>query len=213
MDPIKRSAIPLAVKRTSGAGKLLHYTYLVRKFLDFTDCLGRPLTTQERRAWRFLLVEFESKPIKAALARAPASMLGPYTDLIIDLREVLQPDPVRQVRLRRNKPAAVAETHEGNYATRAALLEGVKPRRLSAAEANDKVALMVKLCSAIPVLARELALVRNRDQPEAARMVKLGKLMAKLGTDFAARSNQISPEAAADAMMAGMLTKIGRAHV
>jgi len=158
------------------------------KFIAFAESLGRPLVSVERNAGRPLLVEFEAPAIRGAFGRMKKERLAHYTNLIEDLREFVSPYPVKQApHLERHKSETVAELHKGNFALLAPAFNGVHVRRLSAAEATERVALMVSLCDGIAVLAYELALVRNSDRPEAARMRKLANLMAKRGRLFAAR--------------------------
>lgn len=171
-----------------------HLKCMTASFLDFADWIGRPLLPSERRAFRFILIGWEAPAIRASLAAMPKGKLGFYSSLIIQLRELIVPDPVKQRRLKRQKPETVSEMNAGNFSVKAPVYTGVSVRRLNANEATERVQLMTKLADGIATLVRELSLVRNRDRPEAARIVKLGKLIAKLARAFAKRPNTIPTE-------------------
>jgi len=178
-------------------------------FLDFVEALGRPPLESEARAFRFLLIEWEAVSIKAALKRIPQAKLAYYTDLMERLREAISPDPVKHLRLRREKPPAVAEMNSGNFSLKAPLFKGVSIRRMNAAEATERVNQLGKLASQAAVISRELALVRNRDRPDAARIGKLSRRIGQLSNAFAERCTAapaITAERSLDEIMEEMHT-------
>lgn len=178
-------------------------------FLDFVEALGRPLLESEARAFRFLLIEWEALSIKAALKRIPQAKLAYYTELMGRLREAISPDPINQLRLKREKPPAVAEMNSGNYSLKTPLFKGVSIRRMNAAEATERVSQLAKLAGHVAAISRELALVRNRDRPEAARIGKLSRRIGQLSDAFAERCTAapaIPAERSLDEIMEEMKT-------
>lgn len=175
--------------------------------INFAKALGRPLLASERRAFRFVLMGWESAPIKASLRSLRKDELNYYSSLMAQLRELIAPDPVKQLRLTRAKPEAVAQLHGGNFAVKTPPFKGVSIRRLNAHEAKERVELMAKSGEGIAAIARELSLVCNRDRPEAARMMRLGRLMTKLARKFVERAPvPIPAERSVEEIMAEMET-------
>lgn len=155
--------------------------------LDWIEEIGRPLLTSERRAFRWVLMEWEAPHIKRAVRRLKGQQLDYCRQVMAGVQQAIQPDPVRQVRLQRAKPEAVAELNDGNFSVNAPPFRGVRVRRLTAAEANERVQLLARLAGGLGVLARELALVRSRDQAEARAIARLGQRLARLGREFVGR--------------------------
>jgi len=164
---------------------LEHLETVAVAFLDLCESIGRGLLGSERHAWRWILVGFESPHIEKALAKKTAAESGYYLTLMGALRVVFSPDQVKQTRLRRNKPVAVAELHDGSNKTINPPFEGVTIRRLTDSEAKERVNLIGKLAGDIGTICAELGLVRNRDRPAAANIVKLGKKLRRAALVFA----------------------------
>ncbi len=157
-------------------------------FLDFVEAIGRPLLLSERLAFRFILIGWESRPTRVAFRKSvPKAKLPYYLNLIEQLREVFVPDPVKQIRLKRDKPEVEAELNDGNYSLKTPLFRGVSVPRLTTREMVERMAMMARFGAGSAMLACELSLARNRDQPEAAAMVLLAHQMAKLNRAFVAR--------------------------
>lgn len=153
-------------------------------FLAYADSLGRPLLSSERRAHRWLLAAFENAAHRQAFERMDEAALAFHTDLLVELREVLTPDPVEQIRLQRKKPERTAELHEGNFSLRTPPFSGVSVRRLNQAEVKERVTLLGRLAEGITTLVRELSLARQRDGAAAGRIVRKAKHLVKLTGAF-----------------------------
>lgn len=171
-----------------------HLERITIAFLDFVDTLDRPLLDDERKAFYFVLGKYESAGIKAAIAEMDDGRREYYAGLIVRLVAVLDrehvvttevPDPVRPVRLHRDKPELVAERNQGNYSLKAPPFHGVSIRRLNGREAAERVTMIYRLADGIGCLAQELALACNRDKVAMRDLVRLARRMNVLATRFA----------------------------
>lgn len=183
--------------------------WMTLAFLNLADAYHRPLLTSQRKAFREILMGWEHPTIKNALARLDDEDLEIYTDLIGKLRAIIFPDPVQQIRLQREKPEEVAELHEGNYALQAPPFKGVSVRRLNVKESVERMQLLEQMAEGMGYLARELALVRNRDQEKAARIGRIAKRLRKEARAFVKQVQEApapSPERSLDEIMAEMRT-------
>lgn len=155
-------------------------------FLELANALGRPLLVSERRSFHWLLLEWEAPSIHSAFNQMPKSdsRLPYYTQLIARLREIIVPDPIKQIHLHRARGEHVAEQHDGNYATRSELFEGVSIRRLSTKDVVERLQLLNRLSGNIGAVVQELALVRKRDHGEAKQIAGASKRLADLSRAF-----------------------------
>lgn len=158
-------------------------------FLELAASLGRPLLTSERRCWQWLLLEWEAPSIRSAFNQMHKddTRIRYYTALVARLREVIIPDPVKQIRLQRVRSEHVAEKHTGNYSTISRLFEGTSIRRLNTKEAIERAQLIGRLSSNIATVVHELAMVSNKDWHEARQIVRLSRKLAKLARAFGQR--------------------------
>ena len=203
MNHATRAAIPVAIKRNSAMGTLFHHAAMCRAFVEFADWLGRPFSDLEAQPLRWLLLHWEEEPIVTAMADLPEEKQSHYLELIAQVREVFVPDPPVGIRYTRTKMPAVAVMHD-NGKLKSEMFQGVSPRRLTQPEADGYVQLLVRQCNGIAAICRELALVRNRDLPEAERMGKLAKSLAKLGTAFSERPNHIPSQKSVEEVLEEM---------
>lgn len=156
-------------------------------FLDLAESIGRPLLPSERHAFRWILIAFESDGIKKSARSLDEETLAYHSQLIGNVRSVLIPDPVKQTHFRREKPEEVAVLNNGNYSVKAAPFRGVSIRRMNAAEAMERAALLAKMGEGMAALVRELALVRLSDSEEAAQIARAARRLMELAGAFAAR--------------------------
>lgn len=177
--------------------------------LDLAETLGRPLLVRERRAFAWVLSGWRASILKGKFKAMPQEEADYYFKLLDQFSNLVHPDPVRKVRLKRTKPALVAERNDGNFSVKSPLFNGVSVRRMTAKEAAERVALLAKLTDGIVVIVRELALLRNRNYPQAARITQRAQMVAKLSGNFVKlveKSPEIPAEQSIDEVMDGMRT-------
>jgi hypothetical protein len=161
-----------------------HLEQITVAVLDLAETLRRPLLKSEQRAIWPLLKFWEHPAIKRALRGKDEEQIDYYRGLLGKLVQAVEPDPVPQVRLQREKPEAVAELHLGNFAVKCAPFQGVTVRRLTTGEVMERVELLEHLAESITIVASELSMVRQRDRPAATKIARLGERISKMALTF-----------------------------
>lgn len=158
-------------------------------FLELATSLGRPLLTSERRSFQWLLLEWEAPSIRSAFNQMlkDDSRLAYYTGLVARLREIIIPDPVKQIRLQRVRSEHVAQQNNGNHSTHSELFEGVSIKRLSTKDVLERAHLLSRLSGNIQSLANELSMVRKRDKKDAKQIMRTSWRLAKMAWQLVAK--------------------------
>lgn len=129
-------------------------------FLDLVETLDRPLTRSERKAFRWILVGFESPTIEAECAAIDNAHQDYVESLMRQVREAIEPDPVIISR---------------------------DPLKLSKREIDERVGLMEKMASGIAAISQELSLAHSRGKNDSRKLQSTSRRMALLGRRFASR--------------------------
>ena len=183
--------------------RLEHLEKLTEKFVTLVDWTGRGLLPPEQRAFRWIRTLWEQSWIKAAILMKTGAQKDRHHELMGQLREALRPYPgegvpslpteVEAPRLKHRRVEKRAELCAGNFALKTAHPhEGTSIARLGAMEATRRITRIGELSNVISVIISELALVRNRDRPEAKRIARLAKRLVKMSRTFAARSTPVT---------------------
>jgi hypothetical protein len=120
--------------------------------LDYAASLNRPLLKNEQKCFHWLLVAFDAEEIGVEVANLSQNEFAYHTRLLTKLRTVIEPDPVKKVRLKRAKPI------NDRSKRKLVAFEGVGIRGMSECEIQERFDLLTKMLDGLSTIAGEISL-------------------------------------------------------
>jgi hypothetical protein len=131
-------------------------------FLNFAAALKRPLQETERITNRWILKAWEGEGVRDECRDLPKSRLAEITRRIASLRDLFYPDPVRQdARLACDRDGVTHDISSGNHKSTVSPMRGVRMRKMTEDEAEQRFQLLRKMVWSIHYVAQELSLYQG----------------------------------------------------
>lgn len=127
-------------------------------FLGFAKSLQRPMTSAERKHWKWIYLAWNAESIFVEFDDINEDDDLPLLKRLRKLREIFEPDPIKQNRFTCERDNVHAERHKGNNKLKVKDMLGVRKRGMTTEEARDRMMLLRKMLMDCQYLMKELSL-------------------------------------------------------